>query len=357
MTPSNVDYEVLHKLFYEQCLKDLKVEVHNKCAEHASSAIQDYMAKISIEGHNAVVKQILTKYGFEPSSECIQKVSLSSSTVKQLHPYKPTKRDDEHIRKTLICLYYINPAHQADIILRTHLAKLFKIELTKFNEEFPLHALIYLGKNAELYFCIPTHCRCCKMFTYTDKTYMTLGYIAKLFQSNTTEFEFHTQNTNFYDRYERDLMVIPHHIEFVYDHHHYIVLFNCRMNKGHINKRTSKFIIGNPIKYTKSRPGVKTEGEMKYTFLQHDIEGEYYDRESCYPETYVVLTDDFEYKFDSFEEGSKASQQMKELLDKHATSNSHMSFFHYFLTLLPIEKQLLFVVTYFTRQSVYRDFF
>ncbi len=356
MTPTNVDLQI-HTLFYKQCLKDLKVVVHNKSAKHASSAIQDYMAKISIERYNADVTEILTNCGLESPSHCIEKVSLSSSTVKLLHQYQRTVRDDEHIRKTLMHFFDTNPANQTNIILRIHLAKLFKIELAKFDEFYSDQALIHLGKKTRLYFCTPTHCRCCNLFNYIDKTYMTLGYIAKLFQSHTTGFEFFTQETNFYDRHERDLMDLPHSTEFVYDHHHYIVPFHCKMNKGHINKRTSKFIIGNPIKYTKSRPGVKTECEMKYTFLLHDDAGEYHDRESCYGEMYVVLTDDFEYKFDSFEEGSKASQQMKELLDKHATSNSHMSFFHYFLTLLPIEKQLLFVATFFTRQSVYRDFY
>jgi hypothetical protein len=356
MTPTNVNLQI-HRLFYEQCLDDIKVVVHNKSVKHASVALHQYMAKISIDRYNANVRDILTNCGLEPPSQCIEKVSLSSSTMKLLHKYQHTLRDYDHILTTLMHLYDASPENKTNIVLRIRLAELFEIELARFDEFYSSRVLINLGKKAPLYFCTPTNCRCCDLFNYTDKTYLTLGYIMKLFQSHTTGFKFFVEKTDFYERNSRKLMVLPSSIEFTYNDYNYIVRFNCSMFRMDIDKRTASFSIS-PVTYTKSRPGDKMiQSKMNYIFLCYDSAGLYSERKSCDNDDYVVLTKDFEYSFDGFEEGSKASQQMKALLDEFKASDSYMTFFHYFLTKLPIEKQLLFVATLFTRQSVYRDFY
>jgi hypothetical protein len=355
MTPTNVDLKI-HTLFYEQCLKDLKVVVHNKSAKHASSAIQEYMAKISIDRYDADLKEILANCGLEPPSQCIEKVSLSSATVKQLHQYQRTVRDDEHIRKILMHLFDTNSANQTNIILRIHLARLFKIKLDKFDEYYASRRLIHLGKTYRLYFVTPTHCNCCKLFDYTDKTYMTLGYIAELFQKNTSNFKFYTTETSYYDRHEKEFMVLPHSISFDYNRCTYVIRFDCFMYSDDIDKRSAKFTISNNITYTKSRPGEKTIHEkMNYIFIKYDGDGYYWNKKTIRGE-FVVLDDNFEYDFDSFEKNTRVSRDLKALVDEFKASESHMSFFHYFLTKLPIEKQLLFAATFFTRQSVYRDY-
>ena len=357
MTPTNTDRQI-HKLFYDQCLKDIKVFVHDKSATHAFSAIKKYMEKISVEKYNSDVRGIMESFGFEPSSRCIEKIQLSSSTQQMLlRTWTHTKRDEEQILKSLECLYNTSPENKRDIIMRVHLARLFKIELAQFDEFYSSFSLIHLGKKCLLYFCQPTHCMCCDLFYYTDKTYMTLGYIAKLFQTNTTEFQSYTVKTDYYDRHECELMKLPNSTTFNHNGYDYRVQFNCHMYRDDIDKRTACFTIGNPVVYTKTRPGDKRTREvMNYIFLCQDYHGNYCDKKSCVEGNYVVLTNDFEYKFDSFDEGSKASQQMKALVDEFQASNCRLSFFHYFLKKLPIEKQLLFVATFFTRQTVYRDF-
>ena len=351
MTPTNTDPQI-HKLFYAKCLEDIKVAVHNKFAKHASSAITKQMQRISVENCNSDVRRIMKSFGFEPPSQCIEKIQLSSSTQQMLRTLPHTKRDEEQILKSLERLF-----NKRNIILRVHLARIFKIELAQFDEFYSSFSLIHLGKKCLLYFCQPTHCMCSDLFNYTDKTYMTLGYIAKLFQTNTTEFQLYTVDTDYYDRHECELMKLPNSTTFNHNGYDYRVQFNCHMYRADIDKRTARFTIGNPVVYTKTRPGDKITREvMNYIFLCKDYHGNYCDKESCAEGNYVVLTNDFEYKFDSFDEGSKASQQMKALVDEFQASNCGLSFFHYFLKKLPIEKQLLFVATFFTRQTVYRDF-
>ena len=355
MTPTNTDLQI-HKLFYDQCLKDIKVVVHNKSATHAFSAIEVYMTKISVEKYNSDMRGIMESYGFEPSFRCIEMIQLSSSTQQMLRIWTRTKRDEEKIRKSLECLYNTSPENKRNIIMRVHLARLLKIELAKFDEFYSSFSLIHLGKKRRLYFCQPTHCMRCDLFNYTNKTYMTLGYIAKLFQTHTTGFQSYTVSTNYYDRHERELMKLPNSTTFNHNGYDYRVQFNCHMYRDDIDKRTACFTIENPVLVTKTRPGDKTiREEMNYIFLCQDDHGNYYDKKFL-KINYVVLTNDFDYEFDSFDEGSKASQQMKALVDEFQASNCGLSFYHYFLKKLPIEKQLLFVATFFTRQSVWRDF-
>jgi len=357
MTPTNIDLQI-HKLFFEQCLKNIKVVVHNKSATHAFSAIKKYMDEIRIDKYNSDVKKIMENFGLEPSSQCIEMMQLSSSTQQMLRTYTHTKRDEEHIRKSLMCMYDSSPANQTNIILRVHLARLLKVKLSQFDEFYSSFSLINLGKERHLYFCTPTDCGCCDLFHYSDKTYMTLGYIAKLFQTHTSGYQSYVESTSFYDRHERELMELPNRTEFKHNGYSYSVRFDCYMSRDDIDKRTASFTIGGPVSYTKSRAGDKTtREEMKYIFLKKDYDGHYTDKKQYTRGTYVVLTDDFEYDFDTFEEDSRASKQMKELVKEFTASNCGLSFFHYFLKKLPIEKQLLFVATFFTRQTVYRDFY
>jgi hypothetical protein len=285
-------------------------------------------------------------------------IQLSEPVRKMIHQYQHTKRDDDHILKVLMSIYDSNVDNQSNIILRIHLARLLKIELSKLDDFYSAHQLIHLGKKSSFYFCTPTHCGCCKLFNYTDKTYMTLGYIAKLFQTHTTGYASYDEDTEYYDRHEQKLMDVPSSTHFDHNGYHYNVSFDCYMSRDDIDKRTASFSIGNPITYTKTRPGDKTvREEMKYIFLNYDSHGRYYDDEKkYYSRNFVVLTDDFDYKFDSFDKDSKASQQMNTLVEEFKASNCGLSFFHYFLTKLPIEKQLLYVATFFTRQSVWRDY-
>lgn len=357
MTTTNTDFQI-HKLFFEQCLKDIKIIVHNKSATNAASAIKEYMAKISIDKYNSDVRKILENSGLEPQSRCVEMIQLSEPVMRMLHQYQHTKRDDDQILKALMSIYDSNVGNQSNIILRIHLTRLLKIELSKLDDFYSSHQLIHLGKKSSFYFCTPTHCGCCKLFNYTDKTYMTLGYIAKLFQTHTTGYLSYDADTSYYDRHEQNLMEVPSSTHFDHNGYHYTVKFNCHMARDDIDKRTASFHIGNPITYTKTRSGDKTiKEEMKYIFLNYDSHGRYYDEEKrYYGRNFVVLTNDFDYKFDSFEKDTKASQQMKALVEEFTASNCGLSFFHYFLKKLPIEKQLLYVATFFTRQSVWRDY-
>lgn len=358
-TSTKIDFEI-HKLFYDQCVKDILVIAHNKSAKRASSAIAEYMAKINIEveKYNSDVKAILESCGFEPPSQCIQKIALSESAKNMQYFYQHTQRDDKYILEKLNFLYNLSLKNNTkNIILRIHLARYLQIDLSKFDEYYNMYNLINIGKTSPLYFCVPTHNKNENLFKYTDKTHMTLGYIAKLFQTHTTEFKFFVENTEFYDRHEYKLMQLPNSIVFNHDGYNYTVRFNCNMSRNDIDKRTASFHIGNPVMY-KTRPGDKTiEKEMNYIFLNDDSHGRYCDfTKKYYGRNFVVLTNDFEYYFDTFEKDTNASQQMKALVEKFTASNCGLSFFHYFLTKLPIEKQLLYVTTFFTRQSVWRDY-
>lgn len=316
------------------------------------------MDEICIDKYNSDVMMILEKSGFEPQSRCVEMIKLSEPVVRMLHLHQHTKRDDDRILKALMSIYDSNVGNKSNIILRIHLARLLKIELSKLDDFYSTYLLIHLGKKSSVYFCTPTHCGCCKLFNYTDKTYMTLGYIAKLFQTHTTGYVSYDSTTSYYDRYEQNRMEVPCSTCFNHDGYNYTISFDCYMSRADIDKRTASFHIGNPVTYTKTRPGDKTiKEEMKYIFLKYDSDGKYWDEEKKYYRmNFVVLTNDFDYRFDSFEKDTKASQQMKALVEEFTASNCGLSFFHYFLKKLPIEKQLLYVATFFTRQSVWRDY-
>lgn len=364
MTSTNCDHQI-YNMFYGRCMEELPIGRYNISIKKASNAIKK-LEETMIYEFNSNVRKIMESCDLDPSSQCIKKMEMTYSTHMKLEKRKfvPHYSDVENIRQTLKDLYDAEPENRRNCILRFHLAKFYKIDISEFDlsddfDEFEKFyawcQIINRGKTSQFYFCHMTLYNGRDIFKSTNKVYMTLGYIAELFQIHTTGFMLNSKKTEFYEKSGEHPMCIPYHTKFDHDGYSYTIDFNCDMTEKHICKNIAKFTIGNPIKVKLQSGGKTTYQHMDYIFLLYDRDGNYYNKDTCDKGNYVVLTSDFEYDFDTLKEDSVESNIMNSLVYKFKVSNCGISFFHYFLTQLPIEQQLLYVATFFTRQSVKRD--
>ncbi len=264
------------------------------------------------------------------------------------HLLDPTHQPQvDHLTQRLYRMLDWDPTN---IIIKVNLAKLLKISYADF--ETRRRFKYYIRQAID--FPTPYFTTFSSFHSEHSCTIATLGYMADQFNTHATNLRLKYYETEHLDRYEMSRLSVPDCVTYTYAGHTYSINLNCYMDEDHIQGRYAQFEIG-PITYYKTNIKTRVESihRLNYSFICEDDSSIYYgDHKVFNSHKFVVLDCELNYEYDTFDNDSRAKEQMNELVNEYKKAKLKMPFFHFFLEKLPIEKRLVYIASFLPCQHI-----